>query len=954
MTNHQQQIEKLLSSMGWTDGSFVPIANDENKMLMEQMQHRSTEKEHKVELERQLNDRLQRLTKNLDNTQQTIQENSKLLEAHRSQLTDEQHLFKISEHECSTYTRGVRDVQKQHQDLEKNDKRANDEMEKLCQIMEKSTAHIHWMKEALDEWTTAMVRGDETNKLIEKYCTEDKKRAEELEYKRKTIQQAIGKQRVALVSSYEEQKSLENVLDRLSKQYRQVHSERQHMITTWKKAVKSLNGRISEIETVSHDIEKSRATTDKKNQDLKEHVEFLQHQVENNKAIEIKIAEMNDKIIVIRRKLTDLEDETTLQTNELVTLRKLSQNLAGRLAQQRFQNRQSHRDHDDKQSAFEKGIVTFDTLQKQMNSFIGRKFSAQDRLKHIEDLMEGEDKALKVLMAEQSRLGKALYRGQQIAQNYRNECKIIETDSHRLEAAVTNFGKTFRDQNKELLKQSEIAYNVDCKIADVQNRIAKMEGASTESTDPEVERKLIEFEKLYVVKESRLATMRAESEKLDNDMRRLTVVYSDALNELQKLDDKIQAKQMECEGGQTALKTLTLNHHERLVEHSVIKMRVCQMEGMVQKQMNKVCGLAKHKAELDKAMNERIYELQMQKDLLLTKRKQLMAQLSQLKADVSERKLKIDAIIARYEHSVELLGRNEDGTLVSAVQVKVKNAQERQMLMQEGNVLNEKVVKAERDIKMIENTLILVNHSNEKYKRSIDNVTDNNKEAVELNAANSQLHESLMQLKHLKANYVYIANELDHLRFQREQIEKDLDDVSRYRMENNDHLMKIHKEILDQKSKMERAEREMKSSRKDAAQNLNDKEFLHSFDRDLEVKEKEHRNNVALQQLAEMVDSVIGMGPIVSQHLCEKGLSVPQATGSSRLTSHRSESEYSLRHGSSSKLSQRSFLSSCSSSNSTKNNESAKSTGPTVITLDFPDNKMNCGSVNKMGRIHKK
>lgn len=49
-------------------------------------------------------------------------------------------------------------------------------------------------------------------------------------------------------------------------------------------------------------------------------------------------------------------------------------------------------------------------------------------------------------------------------------------------------------------------------------------------------------------------------------------------------------------------------------------------------------------------------------------------------------------------------------------------------------------------------------------------------------------------------------------------------------MENNDHLMKIHKEILDQKSKMERAEREMKSSRKDVTQNLNDQEFLRNFD----------------------------------------------------------------------------------------------------------------------------
>lgn len=75
---------------------------------------------------------------------------------------------------------------------------------------------------------------------------------------------------------------------------------------------------------------------------------------------------------------------------------------------------------------------------------------------------KGEEKALKTVMAEQSRLGKALYRGQQIAQNYLNECKNIETDSHRLEMAVNNYGKTFKDQNRELMRQSEIAYNAVC------------------------------------------------------------------------------------------------------------------------------------------------------------------------------------------------------------------------------------------------------------------------------------------------------------------------------------------------------------------------------------------------------------------------------------------------------------------------------------------------------------
>lgn len=76
MADHQQRIAQLMEEMGWTDGTFVPIANDENRLLMEQMQHISEEKEHKIQLEQQFSDRFNRLTKNLVNTQQSIQENS--------------------------------------------------------------------------------------------------------------------------------------------------------------------------------------------------------------------------------------------------------------------------------------------------------------------------------------------------------------------------------------------------------------------------------------------------------------------------------------------------------------------------------------------------------------------------------------------------------------------------------------------------------------------------------------------------------------------------------------------------------------------------------------------------------------------------------------------------------------------------------------------------------------
>lgn len=124
-------------------------------------------------------------------------------------------------------------------------------------------------------------------------------------------------------------------------------------------------------------------------------------------------------------------------------------------------------------------------------------------------------------------------------------------------------------------------------------------------------------------------------------------------------------------------------------------------------------------------------------------------------------------------------------------------------------------------------------------------------------------------------------------------------------MENNDNLMKVHKEIIEQKSKMERAQRELMCAKRAVKQIMNDRNYLKNFEKDLNLKELEERNTLVLQQLADMIDTIIGMGPIISKHLYEKGLNIPQITRSktqmtcrSDLSSIRATSEYSLKLGS--------------------------------------------------------
>lgn len=65
------------------------------------------------------------------------------------------------------------------------------------------------------------------------------------------------------------------------------------------------------------------------------------------------------------------------------------------------------------------------------------------------------------------------------------------------------------------------------------------------------------------------------------------------------------------------------------------------------------------------------------------------------------------------------LGKDEEGNPVSVAHIKVKVAQEKFFLRQEGDDLDTKIQTAEKEIVAMENTLKLVNVSNDNFKVSL-------------------------------------------------------------------------------------------------------------------------------------------------------------------------------------------------------------------------------------------
>lgn len=155
---------------------------------------------------------------------------------------------------------------------------------------------------------------------------------------------------------------------------------------------------------------------------------------------------------------------------------------------------------------------------------------------------------------------------------------------------------------------------------------------------------------------------------------------------------------------------------------------------------------------------------------------------------------------------------------------------------------------------------------------------------LELNEATAMCAELQDQIKALKRDVADRVALLQRLEIQQQECEQKLQHIHKERMDNNDIMLRLHKEILEQNSKQDRAQRELKLARRTARTKVADAEYFGAFERQLKVRELEAGNTASLQRLAAMADETAGMTPYLTKLLYERGLNVPPACSTSSAT----------------------------------------------------------------------
>lgn len=299
-------------------------------------------------------------------------------------------------------------------------------IDKMNATVDKYSQKIKWARSAFDEFQAAIKRGDDANKIMEKFSKLDSARANELEAKRVALTVKITKQRVTLIANNEQKFALENVLNRTAQLYRGAHEERQRLVTVWRDSIAQMVEREREIFDAERGLKEAKEISEGRQRKLIKMIAKSDAQMANGKELELQIEEMNEKISGERNKLNQLVENISLKTNELEVLKKNVMRISKELIAQRQKNRQSAKDKEANAKTMEEWKEAQEALQQRHAAFRGRSLSIQERLRELDQLIELEERNVKILTAENLRLSGAMFKAQQQLTEMGNEERTLD------------------------------------------------------------------------------------------------------------------------------------------------------------------------------------------------------------------------------------------------------------------------------------------------------------------------------------------------------------------------------------------------------------------------------------------------------------------------------------------------------------------------------------------------
>lgn len=218
-----------------------------------------------------------------------------------------------------------------------------------------------------------------------------------------------------------------------------------------------------------------------------------------------------------------------------MALRKTVQGESQKLNNLRCQNRQMLMEEKEKESAFKTLTDECKEIHEKFNKFKEAKADAQERLRQIEEMLENESKNTKQIEDETARLSSVFYRSEQQLKKLQEFERNLIIERQGLESNILRIRSMNKNLEKELLRQTEILYNIEYKIQHAEMRLANMQGTIDEEEMVRLDTRRQHLITILDDKTKASDIMSAQIARTEEDMKKLSTNFQNSIQEYEKI-----------------------------------------------------------------------------------------------------------------------------------------------------------------------------------------------------------------------------------------------------------------------------------------------------------------------------------------------------------------------------------------------------------------------------------
>ncbi|NXK17691.1 CCD39 protein, partial [Arenaria interpres] len=877
----------LLAELRWDDGYAVPVANAENKALEDELQKMQKEK---VNLQNELADleeRTEAMTSHLKNVRQEFSFTQSLYKARESEIETEQHFKALAERECGRLKSDIKRLEDEIVSLREKKSSQESTINKTTKKLETLKEQLNCDEELLESWIKEMDRKDNDAMTIQKYAQQDEGKLGALTLQVEKLTMQANQKRRALDNELTETITAQIELDKTAEDFRRVHQERQEVIRQWENAIQQMQKRDEQIDHCTLLIAEIKQEIRKKENMLKEKTSFLVNETLNNMEYEKKISSAEREASSLRSEYQAQDAYRGQLQDELDALKSTVDRTASDLESLRTQVTNLKKLIQKKQARLSFLNEKNASLSNKLKLVTEEMLSSEDKALRMEEILKEEEKVVKEKETEMTQLKELLFRKTQELkeQKEKEKCVLAEIEGSR--KSLKNLKSRLQRLDAEALKQQEFIYNQDFYIQQVQRRLSRLEGEINADEKQVLEAKIAELKKTLEEKKNVYDVLHAQHKKLQNDVHFIKRAMDKTGEETSGIMIKIDELNLFNERSDQELKKAKAIKQELMVEDNLLKLELNRLRDTLCNKTEKVLTLEKQKLELKEAIAERTEEIRIHKAMLESQIRLVEQERQRVSAEFQDRLNKIDKLRCRYEIlNIVMMPPEGEEEKTQAYYV-IKAAQEKEALQREGDDLDAKICKAEKEIVALENTLCVLNNCNSNYRNSFKEVTETTEEYEE----KLKLEE---EKKAADEKYRYKRRQMKELQENLQSMEKNLDTVLKqealFQEQNKEKqalILQLNKDIEEQKPKLERVIKQCSRLSREI-QSLKKTKTETQEERDIDLRELKSFSRTIDKLLADVLEANPDLTTPFQMHFHQSNLELPTIASAAGSQSSRS------------------------------------------------------------------